>query len=403
MKNPKTLAWESLLLIGTVLILAGTVLTMVSGCSPRIAHAPRDPMTAVVQRDEAPAPNGDSNRYLTNVKFFLWPEEMSSHSPVVGQAVTIAGLIDDLDTKGFSLSREKADLERTLKPLADAEAKVVSTQKKIDNAQISLNRELGKSPPNQTIVTRLQTQIAQFTTQLETDKAEAAKQLALIDPIPAGETMGPKRKRQAQLVVEQDDNKVAGEALVAQITTLVYWYKTQPSSVALGFLENSKTGALEPFVRINKWALFKEGEIAADQKSYDSSTDLGADEAAEGGTITNVSYQTRGAVFRFDLGVFESPVVPQSGEEIANPALARARAIRDAMNGYWVPELKEVYSFKFGRIRYDKTEDPKDGRVFFGGSMDRRRDPNGRHCEGFEREVLNCLRQGSVKLVDRSN
>jgi len=400
-------------------------LSVVSGCKPGAALAPREKVVAAVQRDHAP-----ENDTLYNVKFFLWPVGASGET--IRDAINIANEIDRLDKIGFDQSREVERLRTALKPLQDAETQLTSLQRQgnqlprqitakrnsittIQNAITSLQTqifglqeqlavELGRAPAEQNadLIASLNSQIASKQTQLTTKQTQLANEQAVLALLLQQQADNPglvaqaqarvgalttdldadgsrRRRLNDQLPIEQAAVKDQGDQQVARITQLVYWYKNQPSRVALRFEQGL------PQVIINEWALYSEGEPQVDKRDFSS----------EDGSITNVSYQVKGGVWRFDLGVFEqdSPLT----------AAQKAQAITDAKNGQWSSALKEVYSFRFGRTSYAKTEDPNDGRKFFGGEMTRYRDPNGPFCTGSERTELSCKRQGSVKLVDRNN
>lgn len=372
------------------------VIASLSGCEAQKAEAVREKMVAASQRDHLPEVDYADSLALFNSKFFLWPDE-GMNSDVVRDALNIGKRIDELDTDGFTLTRELETLSAKIAPIKDAEKALKKIRDALRTLPTQIAQEEQRNPSGSARLTTLRNQLAARQAELPAAEALVASLTAEIDPDSAI-----RNRLETELPAEQEAVRIAGEEQVAAITSKVYWYKTQPEQITLKFVDG------KPQVQIKNWALYKEGEPQEDGRSFSSNTELfdedgdgDLDDTGVAGTVTNVSYTIKGGVWRFDVGVFVAQPEAKTAVEAGNPSLARARAVREAKQGAWVSELREVYSFRFGRIRYDKTAE--DGRIFFGGEMNRYRDPNGQFCTGFERDVLKCYRQGSAKLVDRNN
>ncbi|MBL7717115.1 MAG: hypothetical protein JNL01_16750 [Bdellovibrionales bacterium] len=411
-----------------------------SACEPLKAEAPKNPIIAP-KLQEFPL----TDYYLVNNKMFLWPVESSP--AVVTEAVRIGRAIDDLDTVSFAYSKEEKTLTTDLAAYLAIKEAIKDIEKKIKTLDTTIKgrKTLIATEEKKPMDKQNPTNLAKWKNELakaEQDRAIEAQNLIdqthqaaitgdQLDPPTVESPKGPKRERMEFLANDRVRVEAEGTAKVDRMIQIVDWYKTQPSSISF------RMTAANPVVELNGWDLSDD----AGSRNFSSETvSESGFETPNLGTITNITYTVLGGVIRFNLGVFETTTKLTGAEKAAAvqqgyetyekfyelekeevrlthemQSLIKRGEMKEAdkvrgriadvqqksMALSWNPDLREVYSFRVARHAYEKTL--TDGRLFFAGDLTRRRNPKGSLCEGLERTQHQCMRKGSIKLVDRNN
>lgn len=387
---------------------------IVNACAPVKAIAPNSPLSGIELREFAA-----TDYYLANNKIFLWRMDMSQEH--VANAFSISQKIDRADARVIELGREEESLRQYLKPYYEAHQEVEKVEKQEKDLKRTMNQKKQliskeeKKPAeqqNQVNLTKWREEVAAAETSLsdivnhlasakQHEEAVAAEVDLPIEIAPdpedairsesqsqtrAQEGYLKKMTRRERLVdietKKMQNGKESSDAL-ADLLSQVEWYDKQPNSISFNFVDG------QPIVQINGWGLHGD----ENRRDFTNSIDGEADPRL--GTIANVTYQSRGGVFRFDLGVFtEETLSPQQKQNAIIEARAGMR---------WDPRLREVFNFRIARNNYRQTE--IDGRIFFAGKIYRYREVKGPYCDenSDEYKKYNCERQGSLKLVNSNN
>lgn len=357
-------------------------LLCLSSCAPMKASAPHEFVTGLELQNFQP-----SDYYLVNNKLFLWHLGMTDAE--VAHTIEISRDIDRSESKTIELRSEEKSLQSLLEPYFAQKRTLEKLEKQIKdlNTTIKTRTQFISKEMNKPESDRNQEKLSKWNDELEKAKLalsdsepkllEAKSQTDAIaselDPANGEDTKGPHRKRLDEITIEKDEVEAKTSKLVADLMKEVDYFTYQPSSISFKFDNN------QPSVAIADWGLDSDGV----KRSF----------STEDGSIINVTYQEKGGVFRFDLGVFVTEdLSPSDRQTILASAVHNER---------WDSSLREVYSFRVARHAYEKTK--KEGRIFFAGELIRRRDMNGSFCVDELERKKSCTRRGMVKLVDRNN
>lgn len=305
---------------------------------------------------------------LTNVRLFLWRDDMTSED--VSETREIGDRLDELDLAAIPLNSEQLALNNQLIPVKDSyyliNKQLRSLKKAVKNigkskkaaetdqetAKTELDKLLAGPDPDPVKVRALEDKITELSGTIQA-QAQALLEIAPTQTQVQADLDAKRTERKrlealmSALGAKQAKIFMEGKERVDRLMEIVDYYKEQPSAVAL-ILEDDGTTR----VNISSWNL-GDGNGA---QNFSSVPPLGGGDPA----IYNVSYEPVGGVYEFDLDVFED--------------LERT-------------EIRDTFHFKFSRTNYDAT----DGRTFFGGEIEK---------YNYDEDES---RYGIAKLADRNN
>ena len=327
-------------------LVSGIILSLVClSCEVKTAIAPR---IDLVPSHLAGIFNKQSIR-LTNNRFFLWPENVTSEQ--VSRVLEVSDEMDDLDRKLFPMHQRLANLEVETAPLLEG----------IQSKELALQKKTNAFSKKALSLKKIENDLSSAPGESDKRKLEAAKALleGEIHQIQADQALleaEAQKLRESPLLIEKNlltltrkENEELGRKYLEEVKSIVVWYDTQPTSVAFQFDD-----AGVPQASISGWVMDR------DEGVRDFSTKSAPEEKP---TIENLKYDEVGGVYEFDVRVYEDSVQSR---------------------------LRETYSFRIARTNYGS----EDGKIYFSGKIKRLRSlPGG----GIEE------RQGAAKLVDKIN
>jgi hypothetical protein len=347
-----------------------SLLTFNTGCDVQTAVAPRDEVKTVRSKNfplRKSVEEFGTVRFVNN-RLFLWKEDETPEQ--MSTVLAIDSWMDDHDILASKLNAELAQLEEKLAPLNSAmkkknqeinsakinigkkAAEITKLEKLLTSLEASLKEASGGQSPDLTALEGLQNQIKDAEAkrgvlQQEKIALEAARSSAVTELAQLAEDPGLQERK--KLASAREDDERIGQSKTAEITRLVDWYDSPPSSF---FFSIEKDGTVQ--ASIDDWVLEKGSEAL----SFTSTPVDG-----QKPTLVHVQYLEVGGVFLFDVLVYGDLEQTQ---------------------------IVETYSFRLARLKYDSV----DGRIYIAGKFSRTR---------FNDDGSIEVRDGFAKLIDRNN
>jgi hypothetical protein len=341
-----------------------------SGCEVQTAVAPREEVVTTPLR-KFPARTRESEvaslRFVNN-RIFLWKEDQTPEQ--MSRTLEIDRWLDDHDLIASKINNEVADLEAKISVVQEQiknknlelfkarnwVKKNTDELTKLSKSIIALNQSLkeanSKQPPDEALVKNLEIQLAassekQNSLQKENEKLKISIESLNREIAKLSDSPEIKERDQALESKAQDEQEAQDKTL--EVSSLVDWFETPPVSVDFTV---EKDGKLE--VSLDGWVIEKGGE------ALDFTTAISPESKP---TILNAQYLELGGVYLFDVLIYADPAQSQ---------------------------VKESYSFRLARIKYDSADD----RVYLGGKFTRTRILANGQTE---------IRDGMAKLIDKNN